>query len=55
MNLQEQLNNLRHDNAELRKALAENVKLIASLNETISQLTAIIESLNRQIQEQQEI
>lgn len=54
MNLQEQLNNLRHDNAELRKALAENLKVIASLNETVSQLTAIIESLNKQIQEQQE-
>ena len=54
MTLQEQLNNLRHDNAELRKALAENARMIASLNETILQLNTIIESLNRQIQELQE-
>ena len=55
MNLQEQLNALRHDNAELRKALAQNTRTIAALNETITQLTSLTESLNHQNQELQEL
>ena len=54
MTLQEQLNSLRHENAEMRKMLAENAKTIMTLNATITDLTSLIESLNQQIQRLQE-
>lgn len=62
MTLQEQLNASRHDNAELRRSLAENARTIASLNNTISRLTTVIETMSqtqeaqtKQIQELQEL
>lgn len=59
MKLQEQLNALRHDNAELRRSLSDSTKTITSLNDTIRHLTELIQSLNdkneQQLQQIQEL
>ena len=55
MNLQEQLNTLRHDNAELRKSLAENTRTNVSLNKTIEKLTSLVETLTITNKQQAEL
>lgn len=55
MNLQEQLNALRHDNAELRKSLAENTRTNVSLNKTIEKLTSLVETLTITNKQQAEL